>query len=359
MLKFGRYLCLLLIPLLVTTFISACATPLQPIKAVDRSQDSSQDSALGDSLDDSVATAGASFSDALMAALTQRDYAGLQGMMGHSFGLVQWGGAAVERPPAIAVLTLRDRYLGAGSAVAFAVDADRVALLADLNLDALWDQPLELADTLYITGLGMNQRDEAMLLIARAADESLYWRGIVVAPGGFAADVATSNAITLNVSAQENRADLAAPTAPVDVMAAISLTAALVPIPPAKADALPAAPARIELQQDAPDTRLRGILQATQSRLYLLHGAEGQLLTVAVASNAGMANFSITGVDDGQPYKRLGDEARSWQDTLSTTQDYLITVASTVALPFELTITTDPAALSAATAATTSSTSTP
>lgn len=352
MLRFGRYLCLLLIPMVLMAMISACAIPLQPVKAVapatNESAVATEDLTTG------------SFVERLRVALVERDYSGLQGMMGNSFGLAQWGAdggeTGVERPPAIALLTLRERYLGAGSAPVFPDDADLDILFADVVLDSLWDQPLALADTLYITGLGTDQRGEALLLIAHNADEALYWRGILVAPGGFAMSETTVDATMLNAPLVVSSIAQLSATPPITSMAAISLTAALVPIPAAKVDAMPAAPARIEIPLDAPEQRLRGVLQAAQSRLYILHGAEGQAVTVALASNSDLANFSITGIDDGQPYKRLGDDARRWQETLPTTQDYLITVASTVALPFELTISTDATALSAATSAATTAT---
>jgi hypothetical protein len=60
---------------------------------------------------------------------------------------------------------------------------------------------------------------------------------------------------------------------------------------------------------------------------YLLRASAGQVMTVAIVSPKNVANFAITGVTDGQPYKRLENEDRFFTFLLSSTQDYLIAVA--------------------------------
>jgi len=342
MLRFGRSVYLLLIPLLITVLISACATPLQPIEAPDSS---------------AVSAADDDFTDGLMNALMARDYEGLQGMMGNSFSLTQWQATGVERPPAIAIMTLRDRYLGAGSDLLFPTDVDPLARLAEADLETLSTSPVALADAIYLSGLGSMQRDEAILLLARNSEDALYWRGIVIAPGGFEATATTTDAITLRAPAPQLIVDSTSTSAStVHAKATLSLTAALVPVPQSATAMMPSSPARIDVAAAASDTSVRGLLHAAQSRRYILHGQEGQLVTIALASNSGVANFSMTGIEDGQPYKQLLDESRHWQDTLPMTQDYLITVATTVALPFELTITTDGTTRSIATASSLAST---
>lgn len=60
---------------------------------------------------------------------------------------------------------------------------------------------------------------------------------------------------------------------------------------------------------------------------FLLRALAGQAMSVAIVSPKNVANFAITGVTDGQPYKRLENEDRFFTFMLTTTQDYLITVA--------------------------------
>ena len=50
-------------------------------------------------------------------------------------------------------------------------------------------------------------------------------------------------------------------------------------------------------------------------------------MTVTVVSPKNLANFALTGLSDGQPYKRLENESRYYTFTLPRTQDYLIAVA--------------------------------
>jgi hypothetical protein len=72
---------------------------------------------------------------------------------------------------------------------------------------------------------------------------------------------------------------------------------------------------------------------------YVLKALAGQQMTVQVASAGAAANFAITGVSDGQPYKRLVNEDRTFTFTLPRTQDYLITVASVTPANYALTVT--------------------
>jgi hypothetical protein len=326
--RFTRYLAVLLVALL----LSACTLALQPITAPAPDADLER------------------FVDDLTVALVQRDYAHLQGLMGHSFTLAQWRAEGVERPPAIAVMNLRDRYLGAGSELTFPTAVDLTDLLDGTDPYTLWEPSVAVVDALYVTGLGLQQTDEALLMIARHADGSLYWHSILLASGGFQPPPApATDAIAPAVSLAETSP--AERTAAITTTTEMPLQAAMLPIPtivakPITTTLAEAAPVRLAFSSEGGDTKLRGILRPTQSRLYILQATAGQTMAVAIASQSGIANFSITGIDDGQPYKRLGDEARTWQETLPATQDYLITVAATMALPYELTIAVDAAVVS-------------
>jgi hypothetical protein len=60
---------------------------------------------------------------------------------------------------------------------------------------------------------------------------------------------------------------------------------------------------------------------------YILRAMKNQQMTISINSAGNAANFSILGVADGQPLKRLENEDRVWTGNLPATQDYLISVA--------------------------------
>jgi hypothetical protein len=61
---------------------------------------------------------------------------------------------------------------------------------------------------------------------------------------------------------------------------------------------------------------------------YVVGAYEGQTMVVSVESPEDIVNFSVLGVEDGQPLKRLENEDREWSGELPATQDYLITVVN-------------------------------
>jgi len=61
---------------------------------------------------------------------------------------------------------------------------------------------------------------------------------------------------------------------------------------------------------------------------YLLRAQAGQTMQVDLVSDYGIANFSVQGVSDGQPLKRLENSNTVWRGTLPATQDYLIQIAT-------------------------------
>ena len=84
---------------------------------------------------------------------------------------------------------------------------------------------------------------------------------------------------------------------------------------------------RITFASEATVWSKQGSLTFPNRKEFLLRALAGQVMTVAIVSPKNLANFAITGVSDGQPYKRLENEDRFYTITLPRTQDYLITVA--------------------------------
>jgi hypothetical protein len=88
----------------------------------------------------------------------------------------------------------------------------------------------------------------------------------------------------------------------------------------------PSAPVRIQFAPGAIAATVNGMVTFPQQPQYVLRALAGQQMTVQINSAGNQANFAITGVSDGQPYKRLVNEDRTFTFTLPRTQDYRITV---------------------------------
>jgi hypothetical protein len=87
-------------------------------------------------------------------------------------------------------------------------------------------------------------------------------------------------------------------------------------------------PQRINFARGATVWSVQSSITAPNRKEYVLRALAGQTMTVAVVSANNVANFAVTGVTDGQPYKRLENEDRYFSFTLPSTQDYLLAVAT-------------------------------
>ena len=90
----------------------------------------------------------------------------------------------------------------------------------------------------------------------------------------------------------------------------------------------PTGPQRITFVVGGTTASQQGRITAPAQREYVIRALAGQEMTVAIVSPHNVANFAITGVSDGQPYKRLVNEDRFFTFTLPATQDYVIVVAT-------------------------------
>ena len=122
---------------------------------------------------------------------------------------------------------------------------------------------------------------------------------------------------------------------PVDYTLAVIIPPLITPPPPP-------APTRIRFARGAISATVHGTVNPPARDEYVLKALAGQQMTVEIDSAGDAANFAITGVSDGQPYKRLVNEDRSFTFTLPKTQDYLITVASVTPADYTLTVTIPP-----------------
>ena len=289
--------CLLLFSLTACTVRFGTPTAATPIAAPDGSED---------------------FSASLMVAIMEHDYDQLHALMGDSFALANWRAEGSELPPAVALVELRNHYLTPTNAVAFKTDQDLSVLLDGADPLAMWGTAVNAVRAIYVTGLGVDGQDEAILIVTQKPEGTFYWHGMVVAAGGFGAAVAAPT-IT---------ATLTLPPTPVPPTALPTTAPTVAPTVVPTVAPPPSAPQRIQFAPGAVSKTIAGNVQAPNRNRYVLRALAGQEMTVEIASPGQVVNFAVSGVDDGQPYKRLDNEDRFWSGSLPATQDYLITVVT-------------------------------
>ncbi|MCX6047733.1 MAG: LysM domain-containing protein [Chloroflexi bacterium] len=105
----------------------------------------------------------------------------------------------------------------------------------------------------------------------------------------------------------------------------------VITIPPKSTTPEPA-PIRVKFPAGGTSATLTGAVTFPQRVCYILGAQATQLMQVSITSTANKANFLLRAVDPavngGVPIKRLESEARTWQDHLPVTGDYVICVAT-------------------------------
>jgi hypothetical protein len=87
-------------------------------------------------------------------------------------------------------------------------------------------------------------------------------------------------------------------------------------------------PVRVHFPTGSTSATLDGMLEPPQRDFYVFRALAGQRITIEIVSEFNRGNFGLSGVSDGQPYKRVENEERVWSAVLPETQDYLLTVAA-------------------------------
>lgn len=105
-----------------------------------------------------------------------------------------------------------------------------------------------------------------------------------------------------------------------------------------------ATPERITFAAGAISATRTGSIQPGQTKEYVIRVLAGQQMTIDLRSDGMAANFAVTGVDNGQPYKRIVNEDRVWVFVTPVSQDYLISIQTTAPTDYTLLVTIPPAA---------------
>jgi hypothetical protein len=122
------------------------------------------------------------FTSQLQWGLIERNKVTLQSMMGDSFSLAAWRSEGIQITPGDAIQQILNNYVPLGAQPVLDLNHPVIARLYPQH--PISDAGEELIPV-YAAGWGQEGKDEAILFIARRADGSLYWQGVLTAAGGF------------------------------------------------------------------------------------------------------------------------------------------------------------------------------
>jgi hypothetical protein len=120
--------------------------------------------------------------DQIIAALNSRDDAALIAAMHDPFMVALWRSEGFSVSPNDAPQQIYN-YLPEGAQVQHITDT--FPTLDGIDPTQMFGPDVAVEDVLYTTGWGDDGSGEALIFIARDANDELYWHGLVVAPGAF------------------------------------------------------------------------------------------------------------------------------------------------------------------------------
>ncbi len=127
----------------------------------------------------------AGYEDALIMAVTRRNYDMMQNLMGNPFTITGWRSSGTTWEPVNAAEQLRTRFYGPENDITFPEPQPNLDELLRRDPAAIWGETVNVVSILYSSGWGQQGNDDALLVIAQRPDGAYYWHGIVFATGGF------------------------------------------------------------------------------------------------------------------------------------------------------------------------------
>jgi hypothetical protein len=125
------------------------------------------------------------FKAALLQALVDQDVEKLERWMTMPFITGGWGADVSDSSPQDVLQYLYTDYLGTENHLEIVKDADFKILMGERDPLSMPRSDAGVIEAVLVSGWGKDGRDEAILFIARAGDDSLKWHGWVVINGGF------------------------------------------------------------------------------------------------------------------------------------------------------------------------------
>ncbi|RPI94937.1 MAG: hypothetical protein EHM40_04795 [Chloroflexi bacterium] len=128
------------------------------------------------------------FGQTLVETLNAHNFATADVLMDQSFMIALWQSQGTSYTPDLAIEQLQTNYLGAGTVLAADPNKDLNTLLNGSNPYSIVGLDPSNSQALFVSGWGLDGKDEAILYTTRLADGSLYWHSVLIAKGGFASD---------------------------------------------------------------------------------------------------------------------------------------------------------------------------
>ena len=127
------------------------------------------------------------FGQTLVDALNARNFDTVKVMMDQSLIFAFWQSQGTSYTPDQAVEQLQTNYLGTTPLTADA-NKDLNALLNGTDPYSVVGLDPNKSQALFVSGWGLDGKDEAILYSTKLADGSLYWHSVLIAKGGFTPD---------------------------------------------------------------------------------------------------------------------------------------------------------------------------
>jgi photosystem II stability/assembly factor-like uncharacterized protein len=117
--------------------------------------------------------------------LNAKNFDAAKTMMSGSFAFAFWQSQGTSETPDAAIEQLTTNYLGATPLTADP-NKDVNTLLGGLNPYSIMGLDASNSQALFVSGWGLDGKDEAILYATTLPNGSLYWYGVLIAKGGFA-----------------------------------------------------------------------------------------------------------------------------------------------------------------------------
>lgn len=160
------------------------------------------------------------FTTELSKALEAHDYDMLNEAIGDQFNVIYWLADGQQFSNAEAIAHVRDDLVLAGNDIASYKDADLIKILGGINATGfLNSSESSTVRAVYVTGLGVDEKGEGVILVGQRSDGSMYWPGLIYAAGGFSGLGQATPPFPELFSVGESAIDLVMPSVDVKIYA--------------------------------------------------------------------------------------------------------------------------------------------
>ncbi len=139
------------------------------------------------------------FGQTLVATLNAKNFDAAKALMDQSFMMAFWLSQGTPYTPELAIQQLQTNYIGASTVLVADPNKDLNALLGGNPYSIVGLDPSN-SLALFVSGWGLDGKDEAILYVTRRADGSLYWHSVLIAKGGFASNSISHDAFCADTS---------------------------------------------------------------------------------------------------------------------------------------------------------------